>query len=603
MITAEHTATERRSTLETARKYKKPKILLVDLGDSVHKRLESMGLNVRKGTFGRPYAVGPQQCREFRVVYPNATLPNMHEQEIVIIDLTEPEPDSSLIDIQEMSPPDVGFCVGPSVHIVNPRGIAMFQVESLVERMLNASGVLVVFLQPPRSETFRLYSFDTLRGRLMPAQDQTELGNFGFCSLIEPSRLHPGLDLGTEVSVTDKGGLLSDVVARYTDSVEFNSTLDPDYPKQFDYTDQPFFIPVLNNKYGKCVGGAIILRPNRGMVVLLPQFTRKADLIADLFRDLLPNTHSHLFPEHEGGRWVHRIEYEHPTVISLQSRVEDIQVEADKRKAELASQVEAERERLSFLHGLLVKSGDALVLDVIKTMSHIGFRDVINADELRGEKAIKEEDIWIRDRSPILLVEVKGLGRLPGETDTHQVTKYLNRRMEGWNRTDVRGVFLVNHQLGIQPPERSNGSVFTQNQISDARSDRVGLMTTWDLFRLIRGMERWNWPHQTVQDVFYQDGWIGIVPSHWTPVGRVVHYFDELSVASVEISGSEPLKRGDTVGYVFPDRFEQEAVESIQVQREPVESVDPGQRAGYKTSLPRRFLPDNTIVYKVRKSP
>ena len=566
-----------------------------------------MGLNVQKGTFGRRYTVGPQRNRDFQIVHTNAILPNMHEQEIIIIDLTEPEPDPHLIDIQEMSPPDVGFCIGPSVHTVNPRGITMWQVEPLVERMLNASGVLVVFLQPPSSETFRHYSYDRLRGQLM-AREPRELGNFGFCSTIAPYRLYPILDLGTEVSVIDKGNLLSDVVARYTDSVQFNSTLDPSYPKRFDDTDQPVFIPLLNNKYGRCVGGAIILRPNPGMVVLLPQFTRKADLIADLFRDLLPNTHSHLFPEHEGGRWVHRIEYEHPTVISLQRRVEDIQVEADKRKAELASQVEAERERLSFLHGLLVKSGDALVLDVIKSMSHIGFRDVINADELRGEKAIKEEDIWIRDRSPILLVEVKGLGRQPGETDTHQVTKYLNRRMVEWNRTDVRGVFLVNHQLGIQPLERSNGSVFTQNQISDARSDRVGLMTTWDLFRLIRGMERWNWPHQTVQDVLYQDvlyqdGRTGIVPSHWTPVGRVVHYYDELRVASVEISGSEPLKRGDTVGYVFPDRFEQEPVESIQVQREPVESVDPGQRAGYKTSLPRRFLPNNTIVYKVRKSP
>ena len=71
--------TERRSTLETARKYKKPKILSVDLDDSVHKRLESMGLNVRKGTFGRPYTLGPQQYPECRVVHPNATLPNIHE--------------------------------------------------------------------------------------------------------------------------------------------------------------------------------------------------------------------------------------------------------------------------------------------------------------------------------------------------------------------------------------------------------------------------------------------------------------------------------------------------------------------------------------------
>jgi len=91
------------------------------------------------------------------------------------------------------------------------------------------------------------------------------------------------------------------------------------------------------------------------------------------------------------------------------------------------------------------------------------------------------------------------------------------------------------------------------------------------------------------------------VPSHWMPVGRVVHYYDNLRVAIVEITGSEPLKRGDIVGYVLPDRFEQEPVESIEVDHEPVESVELGQKAGYETSLPRRLLPNNTIVYKVHK--
>jgi len=444
--------TERRSTLDTGRKYKKPKILLVDLDDSVHERLESMGLNVRKGTFGRPYAVGPPCNRDIRVVQLNESLPNMHEQEIVIVDLTEPEvdPNPPSAVFQEMNPPDQGFCLDSSVRIVNPRVISMQGALPLVERMLLASGVLVVFLQPPMKERFTLYSFDRLRRQRITGS-QCQLNNLGFCSVIEPSRLNLQHDLGTEVYLNDKGGILPGVVAKYIDSVGFNCTLDPHFEKEFHGTDRPVFIPVLNNKYGKCVGGIIILRPNRGMVVLLPQFTRKADLIADLFRDFLPNTHSHLFPEHEGGRWVHRVEYEHPSVISLQSRVEEIQLEADKRKAEIAGQIEAESQRLSFLHGLLVKSGDDLVSDVIKTLSYIGFRDVVNVDELRGEKAIKEEDIWIRDRSPILLVEVKGLGRPPGEADTHQVTKYLSRRMAEWNQPDVRGVFLVNHQLGIQP--------------------------------------------------------------------------------------------------------------------------------------------------------
>jgi len=164
--------------LDTGRKYKKPKILLVDLEDSVHQRLESMGLNVRKGTFGRPYEVGAARTRDLRVVQPNAMLPNLHEQEIVIVDLTEPEvdPNPPSAVFQEMNPPDQGFCLDPSVRIVNPRFVSMLGALPLVERMLLASGVLVVFLQPPMKERFTPFSFDRLsRHRL--AGNLCELGN------------------------------------------------------------------------------------------------------------------------------------------------------------------------------------------------------------------------------------------------------------------------------------------------------------------------------------------------------------------------------------------------------------------------------------------
>jgi hypothetical protein len=189
------------------------------------------------------------------------------------------------------------------------------------------------------------------------------------------------------------------------------------------------------------------------------------------------------------------------------------------------------------------------------------------------------------------------MGNLPKEDDTQQLTKFLNRRKSEWGTTDIRGVFLVNHQLGIRPLKRNNRGVFTHAQIRDACLDHVTLMTTWELFQLVRGMERWAWPPEAVQDVFYRDGRTAQIPSHWKALGKVAHYYDKIAVVSIEISGTRELRRGDIVGYAFADGFEQETITSLETDKQPVETALPGQRVGFKTTFPRNRLPDGFEVY------
>ena len=56
---------------------------------------------------------------------------------------------------------------------------------------------------------------------------------------------------------------------------------------------------------------------------------------------------------------------------------------------------------------------------------------------------------------------------------------------------------------------------------------------------------------------------------------------------------------GDTVGNVFPGGFEEETVDSLQVDHEAVEEAQPGQKVGYVTRMERARLPDGTVVYRV----
>ena len=70
-------------------KYQKPKILLIDLPDTVLDGVRSAGFNASAGTFGSPYKVA--RSDSYVPVIPEARLPNYTEQEIIIIDLTPPE--------------------------------------------------------------------------------------------------------------------------------------------------------------------------------------------------------------------------------------------------------------------------------------------------------------------------------------------------------------------------------------------------------------------------------------------------------------------------------------------------------------------------------
>ena len=77
---------------------------------------------------------------------------------------------------------------------------------------------------------------------------------------------------------------------------------------------------------------------------------------------------------------------------------------------------EEERKNNGFLHQLLTASGPELVAAVRQTLGVLGFRSVIDVDQELTDgksKVSRREDLQIQDHSPILLVEIKGIGPAP----------------------------------------------------------------------------------------------------------------------------------------------------------------------------------------------
>lgn len=579
----------------TAGKHPNPKILLVDLPAEATERLTAAGFNAHAGTFGRPYRVPVGD--DFLPVPSQWNLPNHTEQDVVIIDLTPPEAADQPAGRKMTSRGTPDWYARSNRGYIDPRARAMRAVSDDWGRILDAGGAFVVFAQPRRPQDF---VFGHVEYEVLEVSRQLLNDNWSFLRVLDAEHLEVASDQGVETRVLPSAGHFAHFLHGHQPGLRFEAVVAPE--GRLGGVHGGFvYLPLIVNKFGGHVGAAVLAKgPAAGCVVILPQVADKAKAVYELVTSVLPEMCRHLFPSHAGGRWVHGGEYEHPAVLERQREQTRVRLEADARVEALEREIEAERVRLSFLHGLLTNQDDALVDDVKAALSWIGFAGVKSPDEESGGGKNKQEDLQILDRWPRLLVEVKGLAAFPGEADAIQVTKYVMRRMQEWGRTEVSGVFLVNHQRNLPALGRDHANVFTGQQMADALAYRTGLMTTWDLFRLVRGMIRWGWPGAAVQDVFYGKGRLPSVPSHYAVVGEVAHFYDRASAVSVRLIGS--LRVGDTVGYLLPAGFFEEPITSLQMNKVAIQEGSPGQQVGYKTALSRKDLPDRTPIYVVRQS-
>jgi hypothetical protein len=575
-------------------KFLQPKVLLIDLSEQVEEAVVSAGFNARAGTFGQPYTVPPSDC--FIPVYDQAWLPNCPEQEVVFIDLTPPEAE----ELPEGLPPPVrgemGWWWKCSRGVVDPRPRVMATVREDFDRIWEAGGVFVVFARPRFRQPVEL---GMVRCGSFEPHYRIDHDNWSFLSFLDPGHLTIKHDPGTESKVLPSIQVVEQFLRRHQHGLEFDCTLQPLYPLT-QKGNGPVFIPMMENKYGDPVAGEILpQKPGRGRVFILPQVADKAVAVLDLLRTVLPELSPHLFPFAEGGGWVRQRQYEHPGVLERRARQEEVQRQAAAEVARLDEEIVAERVAFAYLHGLLTDTGGKLVAAAREAFIAAGFKNVIDVDDAEAGVVNKQEDLQVHDRSPTLLVEIKGLGGQPTESDTLQVTKYVLRRMRLWDRTDVQGLSLVNHQRNMPALDRDHDNVFTAQQVQDAEQNGTGLMTTWELFRMLRGKCCWGWPDEAVCGVLYGTGRLPPYPAHYIPVGKVAKFWPDRGVASIDIEGDLPLKLGDRVGFLLPDGFHEEEVTSLQVDRQPVREAFPGQRAGHRTTLGKANLPLRTPVFVV----
>jgi hypothetical protein len=237
---------------------------------------------------------------------------------------------------------------------------------------------------------------------------------------------------------------------------------------------------------------------------------------------------------------------------------------------------------------------------VIEGLRVLGFTDVVDVDQQikgAGEEASLREDIQIKDSTPTLIVDVKGITGRPSDPEAMQAYKHATIRMKEWKTTEVNALSIINHQRHLPPLDRDNSMPFRQEILDGASQIDLGLMTTWDLYRLIRSFLRNKWKPESVKPLFYQRGRVHAVPVHYIHIGTVEHIWKEAGAVSVKVE-QHGVRKGDRIAFQTPVEFEEQVAVSLQRDGQDVDEAAVGLEIGVKTHLANR-LRRGTLVYLV----
>jgi hypothetical protein len=146
--------------------------------------------------------------------------------------------------------------------------------------------------------------------------------------------------------------------------------------------------------------------------------------------------------------------------------------------------------------------------------------------------------------------------------------------------------------------DRDNKAPFREDVLTNAEEQAFGLLTTWDLFRLVRSYLKLQWKNQYIKDLFYLSGRIEPIPKHYEFIGVVEHFWQKAGAVGMRIEASM-LRLGDRIAFELPVEFEEQRVESLQVDKNPVSQAETGMLAGIQTLLHKEHLKKGTRVFRL----
>ncbi len=558
----------------------RPRICCVDIQKEIIDSLVKEGYNIYSATLGNRIQVPNKNRHDNHQVLLNFDFPNnIHEYDIILIDLDnsrqigydpkdhirnnhtgksaisllssypetifDPRPLSSLILNEKLSQ------IGERVHMVlvftTDNYIIEYETIKITEEYAERQGI----------QKYGIYSFT------------------GHPPLSEPK-------YGKEMTICNVRDDLKSLLASSIPNSHYNQTFY--HPTQWKANKQepdPAYVPLIKNSSGDIV--SICEQHENSISFFFPQFKDKYSFLSTFLKNIAPSISPELFPFSTTFSWKENREYWLPNHEKLINEKEQIISEFNLKLKTKDDQIGENKKEFSFLHDLISETGDALVYATIEFLKWLGFNNAINADDLKEEGQVLEEDIQVEFDDGLIIIECKGIGGTSTDADCSQISKIKHRRCKERNSFNVFALYIVNHQRYLPPLQRSNPP-FNENQIQDAISDERGLLSTWQLFNLYFEIENGVITKEEARNAIIKFGLVKFKPANLQFIDEPVEIFKDGTVCIVNIKDLK-LMVGDELYVEKNDQFQKCVIEGIQVDDKPVQECSNGE-LGLRINIP-----------------
>lgn len=502
-----------------------PRICAFDFNENKLKKLNNNQNVIYYGDLGKSIVnipnENPRSNYFFKLYndYPN----NLQEYQIIAINLCNNEeeefnPRKHKIEKRVTTNEDLLICVKYPQTVLTQKNLALELISNNFNKVSSEENIVIIFADMAKDITYYFYN-NTSKG--LNYSSETTLNNYDFLPMyISSNKIY-----GKYQQVIKPFGTLKTFLNEYIDSFEYNLTFNLD-------KEDTSLIPLIENEKGQITSFMKVI--NESLIIILPSSDKSEEILIRLIHEILPTITPKLFPYSQLFSWLSDDRFIFPEVKEFYNQKEKLKREYNLATKKIDDKIILINEKNSFLHSMLTETAENLVNAVKTYLEWLGFENITISDENKTEEDFLEEDLAFIYNGIQFLVEVKGIGGTSKDSECSQVLKIVNRYMRRTQNTNVKGIYIVNHQRYKSPILRTNPP-FNQTQIDDAINDDRLMITTYDLFKLYFNIKNNLIDSTWAKNQFMKKGTTNFLPDEDLYIGYVRKTYQEDSIASVII--------------------------------------------------------------------
>lgn len=560
---------------------KRPRICCIDIKKEIVTLLFEEGYNIYNATLGNQIKVSNKNHHDKHFMILNCDFPvNIHEFDIFLIDLEN----VNQIDYQRKDHVLDKYTGKSAVSLISSYPETIFDPRPLSSLILNEK-LAQIGARNHMVITFTTSDYDIEYETVKITEGYSERqgtekhGIYSFSSYIPLSEPK----FGKEMTVCNVQDDLKNLLTKHIDKSYYNQTFH--HPTNWEDNGKrepdPRYVPLVKNSSGDIV--SIYEKRENSQNFYFPQIEDKYHFLSNFLKNIAPSISPDLFPYSTTFNWKKNEEYWLPNHENLISEKDQIVKDYEKKLSQKDKEIEKNKEVYSFLHEMISETGDNLVNATIEFLKWLGFSNTINADALKNDREVLEEDIQIEIEEGLIIIECKGIGGTSTDSDCSQISKIKHRRCKQRNKFDVFALYIVNHQRYL-PPLKRNNPPFNVNQIQDAISDERGLLSTWQLFNLYYEIENGIISKEEARNSLIKFGLIEFKPSNLIFIDEPKEILKNGEVCIINIVDIE-LKVGDELLIEKNDQYTKVLVEGIKAENKSIQQCSNGE-IGLRLSTP-----------------